>query len=765
MSRVGRLVVALSLVGAGIASVPLLTAAEAASPAYTPPLALSGGGGEPSIRNPLTGKQVAAYISAPASSGSNFWYVDESRNADGSYTLKPSAPQQPDLGTGGGDSEISLGRAPDPTTGCLPLAYSGLHNIDLLDNFTTNKSSDCGHSFVSPPNLYATQNTATDRQWQTFDGSKTNLLIYHKVDTSQIVVSRSFDGGYTYDSTGTGAITSVAGIIDAATFPSVVNANQVGNIVTDYAHPVSGVTYPTSGEQVHRLFAIFEGPRDPADNLQAQVDSNAPSGSYNHNDTVYVARSDDGGVTWTDHVVYSVDPASKRELNLLFPVVTVDSAGNVYALWSDQLHVQYAVSTDGGASWSKPYQINTDNANLGNTGTADIFPWMAAGSPGKVDVVWYHGAGGAAGANTKYRDPGDPKTAWTVAFAQLFNADSKNSSGVPTPSVQAYSTAISPVVHHGDICNNGINCDVLGGDRTLLDFFQNSVDANGCNNIAYASDEGTPGTSTINYIRQNGGSSVFTGQTCPTKRIVLPKLAQGTSCPGPQVVDPYGDAHSSVQIQPQGGNVDTQDIGSVLFSAPDATHIRVTVKVKNLSAVPPLGTLSQEHEVFWKYAGKTWYAHASENPPGVPTYDVGYLAADGSETSTGTPDGQYNTGDNGTVVFTILRSQIGDPKNGAAMTGPYAETRGGFLIQGSGLHYVGAIDRAPDVGVGATYFVGRTCATRQSSGRGVSGATAGKGSGGSGRGSLAATGSNPVLPTAAVLLIAIALWSRRRALR
>jgi hypothetical protein len=608
----------------------------------------------------------------------------------------------------------------------------------------------------------------TDRQWQTFDGSKTNFLIYHKVDTSQIVVSRSFDGGATYDSTGTGAITSIAGIVDPATLPSVVNANQVGNVTTDYAHPVTGVTYPTSGEQVHRLYATFEGPRDPADNAQAQVDTTVPGSNYNHNDTVYVARSDDGGVTWVDHKVYTTDPSSKRELNLLFPVVAVDEAGTVYELWSDQLHVQYAFSTDGGVTWSKPYQVNTDNANLGNAGTADIFPWMAAGSPGKLDVVWYHGAGGAAGANTKYRDPGDPKTAWTVASAQLFNANAKNATGVPTPSVQAYSTAVSPVIHHGDICNNGTFCDVLGGDRTLLDFFQNSVDANGCNNIAYAADEGTAGSSTVNYIRQNGGSSVFTGKTCPTKRIIIPKPPQGTSCPGPQVLDPYGDASSSIQIQPQGGNVDTQDIGSVLFTSPDATHIRVAIKVKNLSAVPPLGTLSQEHEVLWKFAGKTWYAHESENAPGLPTYDVGYLAADGSETSTGTPDGQFNTGDNGTVVFTILRSQIGSPANGAALTGPYAETRGGFLVQGAGLHYVAAIDRAPNVGVGATYFVGRTCATRQTSGGRVPGAGGGGSGSGTGTGSggnLAGTGSNPLLPVAAALLLAVGLWSRRRATR
>ena len=121
-----------------------------------------------------------------------------------------------------------------------------------------------------------------------------------------------------------------------------------------------------------------------------------------------------------------------------------------------------------------------------------------------------------------------------------------------------------------------------------------------------------------------------------------------------------------------------------------------------------------------------------------------------------------NTGDNGTVVFTILRSQIGNPKDGSALTGPYAETRGGFLIQGTGVHYVGAIDRAPDVGTGATYVVGRTCATRQSSGG--RGGTAGRGGSGS-SGNLADTGTDAALPVVALLLLGTGLWVRRRAIR
>src|SRR5439155_7379265 len=194
-------------------------------PDWSPPLPLAGGGAEPSIRNGRDNKH-AAYVSAPTGLGSNFWYVDEIENGDGTFSMKPSPPRQPDIGTGGGDSEISVGNTIDPTTGCAPIAYSGLHNIDLLDNFTAAKSPDCGLSFTSPA-LFATQNTLTDRQWQTFDGRLSNFLIFHKVDSSQIVVARSLDGGASYTSL---SPDGTQGIIDAATFPSVPNANKIGNI-------------------------------------------------------------------------------------------------------------------------------------------------------------------------------------------------------------------------------------------------------------------------------------------------------------------------------------------------------------------------------------------------------------------------------------------------------------------------------------------------------------------------------------------------------
>jgi hypothetical protein len=231
------------LLGIVAAGPSALAAPTPPAPAFTPPVSLPGGGAEPSIRNSFDGK-TAAYVSAPAGTGSNFWYIDQITNSDGSISFKPTL-RKFDDGTGGGDSDIAVANSVDPTTGCAPLVFSGLHNIDLLTNFTTSTSNNCGHSWA-PPNFFAVQNVLDDRQWMTFDGTKTAFLIYHKVDTSQISVSRSQDGGATYQSMDP---TGATGIIDPTTMPSVANESQIGNIVTDYSHPTGG-TYP-DGEPIH----------------------------------------------------------------------------------------------------------------------------------------------------------------------------------------------------------------------------------------------------------------------------------------------------------------------------------------------------------------------------------------------------------------------------------------------------------------------------------------------------------------------------------
>src|SRR3954468_21625723 len=520
---------------------------------FSRPMILAGGGAEPSIRVPADGRSVA-YVSAPTGLGSNFWRITRKRWPDGSMSFVQSPVQQPDAGTGGGDSEISVGdiTQASPAHSCAPVAYSGLHNIDLLDNFTVATSTDCGKSF-NLLNPFGTENTLTDRQWQVFDGVKTNFLIYHLVSTGQIVVSVSPDGGQHYVSLGA---SNANGIIEPALLAQSGNNQQIGNIIVNHAEAIKGATNVVSGEPVHAMYAIF----GVADDAGIAAQSNVPGSTYNGLDAIYVGKSVDGGVTWQDTKVFSVKPSTKRELNMLFPVVTSDSAGNLYAAWADTYKVEYSVSTDHGAHWSKPYQVNRDNravtssgADKPDPGKADVFPWIGAGGKGLLDVVWYHGEGGAGQSNRIYRDPGDAKTDWTVAFAQLGNAN-RTRGGKAAPKVLTYSNAITPVIHHGDICQNGTLCD-LGvdnpvaprKDRSLLDFFQVAIDREGRAHLAIADNADSPGQSISAYTVQLTGVSIRTGRALKRLKLSYPKL---DCSPDATFTDKSGDANEFVVPTP-----------------------------------------------------------------------------------------------------------------------------------------------------------------------------------------------------------------------
>ena len=75
----------------------------------------------------------------------------------------------------------------------------------------------------------------------------------------------------------------------------------------------------------------------------------------------------------------------------VFPVIAVDDAGNVYAVWSEAdsndptIHpgTFFSYSTDQGTTWSAPVQVN----QAGQSTT--LFPWIDAAGDGGVDIVYY----------------------------------------------------------------------------------------------------------------------------------------------------------------------------------------------------------------------------------------------------------------------------------------------------------------------------------------------------------------------------------------
>jgi len=214
----------------------------------------------------------------------------------------------------------------------------------------------------------------------------------------------------------------------------------------------------------------------------------------------------------------------------------------------------------------------------------------------------------------------------------------------------------------------------------------------------------------VYFTRQCTGTSATTGSALVNDCIApapVPPPPQGTTCPGPQVVDYVGDAPNNYPGG-DGSNIDNLDVVNAFFGTPSSSDLQVTMTIKNLAAPPPPANLvSAFWTVYWTYNGTTYYAQATTNGPLV-AYSDGTFA-NGNFNPTNAIPGSFNAGANGTIVFTVPRADVGNPPDAATLGQPFADTHGSFTVLGGGLYYTSAADRGPDSGYGANYVVGQVC--------------------------------------------------------
>lgn len=201
--------------------------------------------------------------------------------------------------------------------------------------------------------------------------------------------------------------------------------------------------------------------------------------------TIRVARSLDDGATWE-----SIEAAKFGNVRgHIFPVAAVDAAGTVYVVFAmdeekvtpvpnvvgetdrslQHPNVYLIVSKDQGATWTEPLRLNPE-------GTTAIFPWIAAGAPGRVVVAWYENADG-----TSLQEIGH----WWTASAVSVTADQD----APAFEHAIVSTTEARV---GTVCSNGGACGATAGDRSLLDFFEVAIGLDGLPVITWAGDADLP---------------------------------------------------------------------------------------------------------------------------------------------------------------------------------------------------------------------------------------------------------------------------------
>jgi len=702
------LAAALALIGA--LSIVAPTSASAAVPptaTFNPNLLLKGSSsaGEPSIRTDRFGRSfVIAPTGVPA--GCKAFRVAHDGSASSFLGF-------PDHTAGGGDCDWAIGPQETSSTISPPatdddLAYSSL----TLANITTSKSDDGGATF-GPPNLYSQQVAGDDRMWMAADPKLNSLgfddvyMTYHDVSVGDIQLGVSRDGGQTYVQNG-----PIINPLDVPepqwqgglNSPPGPAGNGIGNIVA--RRPVGGSL---------TLYSIFVTPDSPQDNVNQGL---AGTGNFNRvfeavGTVTDVPAPGAPVIAWRNYEVYH-GPLGAR-YDRIFPITTVDAAGRVYAIWTDGNHI-FSKTDATGTSWN-PVAAPTQIPNPTGVNTT-IMPWAAAGSSGIADVVFY-GATGGTGAPPNPQD--DPNNVWTVYMAQT--VDGGSTWGVFRASDHA--------IHTGPICIDGLGCDLSTPtrDRTLLDFFQVSVDpTNGAADISYADDHAAPGSAVLYFTRQCTGASATTGAALVNDCVAPPPPVippQGTTCPGPQILDFVGDAPNNYPGG-SGQNMDNLDIENSSFaSTPGSANIDVTLTVQDLEAPPTAdnpNVLSGLWTVYWQQSGTAnapggstwWFAQATTSGTGRRavaqfsdgTFDVSADAYRGRHTITGA----FNPGPHGTFVMHVPRADVGNPADGATLTNPFADTAGAFLVAGTGLRFIARADRAPDSDYGADYHVAQTCA-------------------------------------------------------
>jgi hypothetical protein len=624
------------------------------------------------------------YTSVPGSLGSNLSYVWRSLNGGQSFKWIPAAAQpvgKLPMCNGGGDTELATDSA------------DRLYINDLaLSNYGTARSDNQGRTLTASPTCTSVLTAPDDRPWYAVDG----------------------------DPLVGGSITLAYNVAPNATPLSLGACNSTNSALSNklvFARSPLPNAPETAG-------LVFGAPQVLTQGCDEGIMGNDEVFTYGSVKRVFVMHNNDalneirmarcdivavtpltptGYANCVDTRVFS-DPTSVNGGD--FPTMTIDRAGNLFAVWEQapcgpcpntttgNTYLYYAFSTTQGNTWSAPRQLPTPGLNT------NVFAWPAAGDAGRVDVAWY---GTPAQAPNPGNGPCSVNGDWSLHLAQSLSFMAAD------PGWTQPVLASEHFVHRGSVQT------LMGGqtgDRTLGDFLQLRIGLQGEANVSYAdSNSATEALASQGmFVRQNGGSSVLASR--PVVHGQPRRINSVTVGPHPATYDSAG-----VSSPPQ---PNLEILGTQVALSPDHNTYQVRMLVADLRnlADPRAGGTTLVWNTQWKVPSGTdphggAYFHAyMESVPGSPTtFWIGQNAIESTGSLTFTypgstqVSGSYTATAPGVITVSVPAADVVEPgaidnllysvtASSMSLTGN-AETPPSLFGSGLGGNLFNLIDAAP----------------------------------------------------------------------
>ena len=487
---------------------------------------------------------------------------------------------------GGGDTDIDI----NPSSGTVSMGEQ-----ESLANQAVGVSMDHGTTFpvdhVDP--ALAKTGGGVDRQWQaSWKGTKTRFMAYHVPAVGEFV-NRSDDDGK-------------LGSWSLAPTPQIQGVTQSGSMIADN----------TGGVHNQALYIGYLG-----------------FPILNEATGFRVAASTDGAATFQSHSV----PGSDNARN--FTTLSLDSEGNLYAVWVDNETQKTYLSTSlakdpanlatPATKWSPRVQVSQAPLNV------TIFGNTVAGSRGRVAIGYYGTAAKGPTPDDVVKGQGGWKPYVAISTNALCQWDAKPCKA-PTFSQDPISHKVN---HDTNICTSGTTCAAdPNANRNLLDYFAIDVDKDGHLGFVWSDTDNATGLPFVKVARQASGPSLIAGK---------PAARQ------PQRYNGYADALGDAKYPLAGAKLLTAanqkalDLKSASVQLADNGDVVATIDVPGLSSnqngvlpgggtgVDDSGTPLQQSKfvVRWDFKGQAYYAVA--NLTGGITYGSGTVSA---------AEGQFNGG-------------------------------------------------------------------------------------------------------------------------